>query len=95
MNPFVWLIVTVIDIYIWIIIATVVLSWLVGFKVVNAQNDIVRHVRYALFRLTEPALAPIRRFMPDLGGLDISPMVLLILLFFLERLIVYYGRLWF
>jgi len=91
MNPFIELIITIINIYIWVIIAMVVMSWLVGFNVVNMQNDFVRQIRYALFRLTEPALAPIRRFLPDLGGLDLSPMVLLIALFFMQKLIVYYA----
>jgi len=91
MNPFIDLIITIINIYIWIIIAMVVMSWLVGFNVVNMQNDFVRQIRYALYRLTEPLLGPIRRFLPDLGGLDISPMVLLLALWFLQRLIVFYG----
>jgi len=90
MNPFIELINTIINIYIWIIIAMVVMSWLVGFNVINMQNDFVRQIRYALFRLTEPGLAPIRRFLPDLGGLDLSPLVLLIALFFVQKLIVYY-----
>ena len=90
MNPFINLIITIINIYIWIIIAMVVMSWLVGFNVVNMQNDFVRQIRYALYRLTEPLLGPIRRVLPDLGGLDISPMVLLLALYFLQQLIVYY-----
>ena len=90
MNPFINLIITIINIYIWIIIAMVVMSWLVGFNVVNMQNDFVRQIRYALYRLTEPLLGPIRRLLPDLGGLDISPMVLLLALYFLQQLIVYY-----
>ena len=90
MNPFINLIITIINIYIWIVIAMVVMSWLVGFNVVNMQNDFVRQIRYALYRLTEPALGPIRRLLPDLGGLDISPMVLLLALYFLQQLIVYY-----
>jgi YggT family protein len=89
MNPFLWLVLTLINIYFWIIIIMVVMSWLVAFNVVNPTNSFVRQVRYALFRLTEPALAPIRRFMPDLGGIDLSPMVLLIGLLFLERLVVW------
>jgi len=95
MNPFVNIILTIINIYIWIIIAMVVMSWLVGFNVVNMQNDFVRQVRYALYRLTEPLLAPIRRFLPDLGGLDISPMVLLLALYFLQQLIAYYAPMMF
>jgi len=90
MNPFINLIITIINIYIWIIIAMVVMSWLVGFNVVNMQNDFVRQIRYALYRLTETLLGPIRRVLPDLGGLDISPMVLLLALYFLQQLIVYY-----
>jgi YggT family protein len=91
MNPFIWLILEVLTIYFWIVIATVVMSWLVGFNVINAQNQFVRQVHYILYRLTEPLLGPIRRFMPDLGGLDLSPMVLLIGIIFLQRLIVYYA----
>ena len=91
MNPFIELILTIISIYIWIIIAMVVMSWLVGFNVVNMQNNFVRQIRYALYRLTEPLLGPIRRFLPDLGGLDLSPMVLLLALWFLQRLIIFYG----
>ncbi len=93
MNPFIELILTIISIYIWIIIAMVVMSWLVGFNVVNMQNNFVRQIRYALYRLTEPLLGPIRRFLPDLGGLDLSPMVLLLALWFLQRLIIFYGPL--
>lgn len=87
MNPFLWLILTVIDIYFWIILAMVVLSWLVAFGIVNRSNPYVRQIGYALERLTEPLLRPIRRFMPDLGGIDISPIVLLIGMQFLGMLI--------
>jgi len=78
MNPFLWLILTVINVYFWIILAMVVLSWLVAFNVVNRSNPYVRQIGYALERLTEPLLRPIRRVLPDLGGIDISPIVLLI-----------------
>ena len=93
LNPFLWLILTVIDIYFWIILATVILSWLVAFNVVNASNPYVRQIGFALKRLTEPLLAPIRRRLPDLGGIDISPIVLLILLQFVRYFIGYYGSL--
>ncbi len=85
MNPLLWLILTLISIYFWIVIIAVVMSWLVAFKVVNTTNPIVRQIRYVLFRLTEPVLAPIRRFLPDLGGIDISPIILLLILFFLRQ----------
>ena len=90
MNPFIWLIVTILDIYFWIIIATVILSWLVAFNVINGANPYVRQIVFALRRLTEPLLAPIRRFLPDLGGIDISPIVLLIALSFVRYLVIYY-----
>jgi YggT family protein len=90
MNPFIWLILTVLDIYFWIILATVIMSWLVAFGIMNRQNPYVRQFDYALHRLTEPVLGPIRRIMPDLGGLDLSPIIVLIGLQFLQYLIVYY-----
>ena len=89
MNPFLWLILTIIDIYFWIILATVILSWLVAFNVLNRSNPYVRQIGYALERLTEPLLGPIRRWLPNLGGIDISPIVLLIGLQFLRMLIVW------
>ena len=86
-NPILWLIHTVIDIYFWIILAMVVMSWLVAFGIVNRSNPYVRQIGYALDRLTDPLLRPIRRVLPDLGGLDISPIVLLIGLQFLGILV--------
>jgi YggT family protein len=73
-----------ISLYWWIIIASAIFSWLYAFNVVNARNQFVASIGNALYRLTEPALRPIRRLMPDLGGIDISPIVLLLLLYFLE-----------
>ncbi|MGH6854376.1 MAG: YggT family protein [Aestuariivirga sp.] len=90
-NPFIWLILTILDIYFWIILITVIMSWLIAFNVINGTNPYVRQVGYALRRLTEPLLAPIRRFLPDLGGIDISPIVLLIALQFVRYLVAYYG----
>jgi len=88
MNAIVWLLVTIIDIYFWIVIISAVLSWLIAFNVANPRNPIVGRIWDMLVRLTEPALAPIRRFLPNLGGIDISPVILLLLLGFLRRLIV-------
>ena len=76
------------DIYWWIIIASAVFSWLYAFNVVNPRNQFVGTVGNALYRLTEPALRPIRRFMPDLGGIDISPIILLLVLFFLRQILI-------
>jgi YggT family protein len=86
-NPILWLLHTVINIYFWIILAMVIMSWLIAFGIVNRSNSYVRQVSYALERLTEPLLRPIRRFLPDLGGIDISPIILLIGLQFLGVLV--------
>ena len=91
MHPVIWLILTILDIYVWILIAAVILSWLVAFNIINRQNDIVRQVTYALYRLTEPVLGPIRRLLPDLGGLDISPVIAIIVIYFIRYVVVYYG----
>lgn len=87
MNPILWLLSTLITLYIWILIASAVLSWLVAFNVVNPYNNVVRTIGDALYRLTEPALRPIRSVLPNLGGLDISPVILIIVLLFLERIL--------
>ena len=91
MNPIVWLLVKLINAYFWVIIAAVVMSWLIAFNVVNLNNNLVRQVYRLLNRLTEPVLAPIRRFLPDLGGIDISPIILIFALQFVQYLILYYG----
>ncbi|AZO10742.1 MULTISPECIES: YggT family protein [unclassified Mesorhizobium] len=78
-------IVMALDIYWWIIIASAIFSWLYAFNVVNSRNQFVGTVGNMLYRLTEPALRPIRRYMPDLGGIDISPIILLLLIFFIRQ----------
>jgi YggT family protein len=82
------LISTVISIYIWLLIASAILSWLVAFNVLNTSNRFVYMVGDFLYRITEPALRPIRRILPTLGGIDLSPMVLILLLIFLQDLLV-------
>ena len=89
MNPFLWLILTIIDIYIWLMIASAVLSWLVAFNVVNTRNPLVSNIGEFLYRITEPALRPIRNLLPNLGGIDVSPVILIILLLFLKQLIIW------
>jgi YggT family protein len=76
------------DIYWWIIIASAIFSWLYAFNVINPRNQFVGTVGNMLFRLTEPVLRPIRNLMPDLGGIDISPIVLLLLIFFLRQFLI-------
>ncbi|WP_027060467.1 YggT family protein [Mesorhizobium loti] len=80
-------IVMALDLYWWIIIASAIFSWLYAFNVVNSRNQFVGSIGNMLYRLTEPALRPIRRFMPDLGGVDISPIILLLILFFVRQFI--------
>jgi len=80
-------IVMALDLYWWIIIASAIFSWLYAFNVVNSKNQFVGSIGNMLYRLTEPALRPIRRFMPDLGGIDISPIILLLILFFVRQFI--------
>ncbi len=84
---------TVIGIYIWCIIIRAILSWLVAFNVVNTGNRFVYMIGDFFFRITEPALAPMRRYIPNLGGMDISPVVLILLLIFLRSLIFEYAPL--
>lgn len=90
MQSLILLISTVIDIYIWILIASAILSWLIAFGVVNTYNRFVAMVGDALYRLTEPALRPIRSFLPNLGGIDLSPLVLILLLVFARNLLFEY-----
>ncbi len=87
MNALYLLIDQVIGIYIWLVIASAVLSWLVTFKVINTQNRVIYLVGDFLYRITEPALAPIRRVIPNLGGIDISPVVLILALIFIRNLL--------
>lgn len=76
------------DIYWWIIIASAVFSWLYAFNVVNSRNQVVGTIGNFLYRATEPALRPIRSILPDLGGIDISPIILLLILFFVRQFII-------
>jgi len=87
-GPIFWLILTVIDIYIWIVLIGVILSWLVAFEVINTRNKFVYMVGDFTYRCTEPALRPIRNLLPNLGGLDVSPLVLILGLYFLQRVII-------
>jgi YggT family protein len=82
------LVTTIIQIYIYVLIAAAVLSWLIAFNVVNTRNQFVAMLADALWKLTEPVLAPIRRILPNLGGLDLSPVVLILLLIFLRNLLI-------
>ncbi|MGE4410114.1 MAG: YggT family protein [Sphingomonadales bacterium] len=71
----------------WIIIVQAIMSWLIAFNVINTYNDFVRSIWIALDRLTQPLYRPIRRIMPDLGALDLSPMVVLLIIIILQQAI--------
>ncbi|HST94972.1 MAG TPA: YggT family protein [Microvirga sp.] len=78
------------QLYLYLIVASAVLSWLVAFNVVNTRNDFVRSIWNFLNAVTEPALRPIRQILPNLGGVDISPIILILLIIFIQKLIVDY-----
>lgn len=75
------------SIYMWLVIASAIFSWLFAFNVVNSQNNFVAMIGNFLYRATEPVYRPIRRYMPDLGGIDISPIIVLLVIFFLRNFI--------
>ena len=78
------------QIYVWLLIASAVLSWLIAFNVINTRNQFVSTIWDSLYRITEPALRPIRQRLPNLGGIDISPIILLLIIFFIQRVIQLY-----
>ena len=87
MVPLIGFFVLVIDLYIWVVIASAILSWLVAFNVVNTNNRVVLVIGDTLYRLTEPALRPIRSILPNLGGIEISPVILILLLLFIRDVV--------
>ena len=84
------IILIILDIYWWVLLATIILSWLISFNIVNTRNQFVNQVWRTLGTLTEPLLRPIRRYMPKFSGLDISPIVLFILIYLVQRVIQLY-----
>ena len=78
------------QIYVWILIAAAVLSWLIAFNLVNTRNTVVATIATFPYQITEPALLPIRKRLPNLGGIDISPVILILLIILIERVIIYY-----
>lgn len=82
-----WLLDTILEIYTWLLIASAILSWLVAFNVINTRNRAIYLIGDFLYRVTEPVLRPIRRILPNLGGIDISPVILILLILFLRQLI--------
>lgn len=91
LNPFIDLLANILRLYLYVVIAWAVLATLISFKVVNAYQPIVQKIMYALDRLCEPVLKRIRKYLPDLGGIDISPIILILLLnFAIQALYTYF-----
>ena|SRR5690242_5802850 len=80
----------VLDLYVWLLIAAAVLSWLVAFNVVNSRNQFVAMVGDFLYRITEPVLRPIRNSIPSLGGIDISPVIVILIIILIKSVIIHY-----
>jgi YggT family protein len=84
------IIMMLLDLYWWVVLAMIIMSWLISFNVINTRNQFVETVWRVLNALTEPVLRPIRRIMPNFGGLDVSPIILFIIIYFIQRVIVLY-----
>ncbi len=87
LGPLIQITIVAIDIYTWVVIISAIASLLIGFNVVNTSNQVVYMLWEFLTRITEPALRPIRRFLPSFGGFDISPVVLILLLYFCQMVL--------
>lgn len=91
-TPVVWTVLLLLDIYLWIVIIAVVASWLVAFGIINAYNPIARQILMALRALTEPVFRRLRKLVPVMGGLDLSPMIVIIVIWALQYAIAYYAK---
>jgi YggT family protein len=87
MLEFLWFINYVLQLYVYVLIASAVLSWLIAFGVVNMRNQFVAGLAQVLYAVTEPALRPIRNLLPNLGGIDISPVILILIIIFIHSVI--------
>ncbi len=86
-GPLIAIIQIAIHLYIWVVIAVAIMSWLIAFGVVNTYNRVVYVINDVLYRVTEPALRPLQRYIPNLGGIDITPVVLILLLYFIDMVL--------
>ena len=75
------------NLYVYALIISAVMSWLIAFNVLNVRNDFVRGIMNFLYQITEPVLRPIRQRLPSMGGLDISPIILILIIYFIQRVI--------
>ena len=90
MKPIIEVIIYLLWAYWYVVIAAVILSWLIAFNVINTRNHVVAMIADFLYRATEPAFRPIRQLMPNLGGLDLSPLIVLLIIYVIERSIELY-----
>src|ERR1022692_2158822 len=90
MRPFLEVIIFLLDFYWYVVIAAVILSWLIAFNVINTRNQIVAMIADVLFRTTEPVFRRIRQFLPNMGGIDFSPLIVLLIIYLIERIIMLY-----
>lgn len=88
MTPVIETLMYILNIYWWIVILAVIFSWLYAFNVINSRNQFVGMIGNGLFQMTEPVFRQVRRFLPNLGTLDIAPLVVLVILFFLQRVLI-------
>ncbi|MEM7214014.1 MAG: YggT family protein [Pseudomonadota bacterium] len=89
MNAIIFIIYQVLNFYWWIVILSVIFSWLFAFNVINSSNQFVNMIGRFLYQMTEPVYGRIRRFLPDLGGIDISPIIVLFAIMFLQYLLIH------
>src|SRR5579884_191820 len=89
LNPIAALLIEILEIYKWIVILAVLVSWLVAFNVINVHNNFVRTVLRVLMALTEPVFRPVRRVIPPVAGLDLSPIIVFVIIWFLQYTIQY------
>ena len=90
MKPLIEVLIILLNIYWWVVIIAVIMSWLIAFNVINTRHQAVNMIVDVLYRLTEPVFRPIRNLMPNLGGLDLSPLIVLLIIYVIERSIVLY-----
>jgi YggT family protein len=84
LNPIAALLIEILEIYKWVVVAAVIVSWLTAFNVINSHNNFVRTVLRILLAMTEPVFRPIRKVLPAMGGLDLSPIVVFVIIWFLQ-----------
>ncbi|PPR47998.1 MAG: hypothetical protein CFH19_00087 [Alphaproteobacteria bacterium MarineAlpha5_Bin9] len=89
-NPFLWIILEIIDLYKIILIAYIIMTWLITFNIFNTSNRFIFSLMQILYKLSEPSLRIVRNYIPTMGNIDIAPIIVFIALIFIQRLLIYY-----